>query len=64
MFPELQGKQRPPVFVDSPLGLEITKIYASLSKYWDKEARALHRARRPSHRLQGAHTRSRTTAIT
>jgi metallo-beta-lactamase family protein len=27
----LQGKQRPPVFVDSPLGLEITRIYASLS---------------------------------
>jgi metallo-beta-lactamase family protein len=22
MFPELQGKQRPPVFVDSPLGLK------------------------------------------
>jgi metallo-beta-lactamase family protein len=39
MFPELQGKQRPPVFVDSPLGLEITRIYSSLSKYWDKEAR-------------------------
>jgi metallo-beta-lactamase family protein len=37
----LQGKQRPPVFVDSPLGLEITRIYASLSKYWDNEARGL-----------------------
>jgi metallo-beta-lactamase family protein len=41
MFPELQGNQRPPVFVDSPLGLEITKIYSSLSDYWDKEARDL-----------------------
>jgi metallo-beta-lactamase family protein len=41
MFPRLQGKQRPPVFVDSPLGLEITRIYASLSKYWDNEARGL-----------------------
>jgi metallo-beta-lactamase family protein len=41
MFPDLQGKQRPPVFVDSPLGLEITKIYSSLSEYWDQEARDL-----------------------
>ncbi len=41
MFPALQGQKRPPVFVDSPLGLEITKIYAQLSKYWDKEARDL-----------------------
>ncbi|MEA3417174.1 MAG: MBL fold metallo-hydrolase [Thermodesulfobacteriota bacterium] len=32
---------RIPVFVDSPLGLEITKIYSSLSEYWDKEAKAL-----------------------
>jgi len=30
-----------PVFIDSPLGLEITKIYWSLSEYWDKEAKAL-----------------------
>jgi len=30
-----------PVFIDSPLGLEITKIYSRLSEYWDKEARAL-----------------------
>jgi metallo-beta-lactamase family protein len=41
MFPDLQGAQRPPVFVDSPLGLKITRIYASLSDYWDKEARDL-----------------------
>ncbi|BBO81341.1 MBL fold hydrolase [Desulfosarcina ovata subsp. sediminis] len=41
MFPELQVQNRPPVFVDSPLGLEITKIYSSLSEYWDKEARKL-----------------------
>ena len=41
MFPELQGKQRPPVFVDSPLGLKITKIYSDLSGYWDQEARDL-----------------------
>ncbi len=39
MFPDLQGKQRPPVFVDSPLGLEITRIYSGLSEYWDTEAR-------------------------
>ena len=30
-----------PVFIDSPLGLEITKIYSGLSEYWDKEAKAL-----------------------
>lgn len=41
MFPGLQGAQRPPVFVDSPLGLDITRIYAGLSDYWDDEARDL-----------------------
>jgi len=30
-----------PVFIDSPLGLEITEIYSSLSEYWDKEAKEL-----------------------
>ena len=30
-----------PVFIDSPLGLEITKIYSSLEGFWDKEARDL-----------------------
>ncbi|MBU1566215.1 MAG: MBL fold metallo-hydrolase [Proteobacteria bacterium] len=30
-----------PVFVDSPLGLEITKIYSSLEEFWDKEAKNL-----------------------
>ena len=32
---------RVPVFIDSPLGLEITKIYGSLAEYWDQEAREL-----------------------
>ena len=27
-----------PVFVDSPLGLEITRIYTRLSDFWDKES--------------------------
>jgi metallo-beta-lactamase family protein len=40
-FPELQGAARPPVFLDSPLGLEITKVYAGLSAYWNREAREL-----------------------
>ena len=40
-FPALNQEPRPPVFVDSPLGLDITKIYSSLSGYWDKEARQL-----------------------
>jgi metallo-beta-lactamase family protein len=30
-----------PVFVDSPLGLKITKIYSSLEEFWDKESRDL-----------------------
>jgi metallo-beta-lactamase family protein len=30
-----------PVFIDSPLGLEITTIYSRLSEYWDKEAKEL-----------------------
>lgn len=31
-----------PVFIDSPLGLEITGIYSRLSEFWDKEAADLH----------------------
>ena len=30
-----------PVFVDSPLGLHITRIYSGLSEYWDREAAGL-----------------------
>ena len=30
-----------PVFVDSPLGLEITAIYSALESYWDQEAKDL-----------------------
>jgi metallo-beta-lactamase family protein len=30
-----------PVFVDSPLGLEITKIYSNLQSFWDEEAKDL-----------------------
>ncbi len=44
LFPALQGQKRLPVFVDSPLGLEITRIYARLSEFWDKDAKDLHRA--------------------
>jgi metallo-beta-lactamase family protein len=40
-FPAFSAESRPPVFVDSPLGLEITKIYSGLSGYWDNEAREL-----------------------
>lgn len=39
------GQGRPlngiPVFVDSPLGLEITQIYSSLSEFWDQESKDL-----------------------
>ncbi|MCD4722845.1 MAG: MBL fold metallo-hydrolase [Desulfobacula sp.] len=30
-----------PVFIDSPLGLKITKIYSYLEAFWDKEAKDL-----------------------
>jgi metallo-beta-lactamase family protein len=40
-FPRLASGARPPVFVDSPLGLEITRIYSSLAEFWDGEARGL-----------------------
>jgi metallo-beta-lactamase family protein len=30
-----------PVLLDSPLGIEITKIYSTLSEFWDQEARDL-----------------------
>nr|WP_320017328.1 MBL fold metallo-hydrolase [uncultured Desulfobacter sp.] len=30
-----------PVFIDSPLGLEITKIYARMAEFWDQEAKVL-----------------------
>ena len=40
-FPALNPDSRPPVFVDSVLGLGISKIYSKLSGYWDNEARQL-----------------------
>ena len=43
-FPRLASGRRPPVFVDSPLGLEITRIYSSLRGFWDQEANALLKA--------------------
>jgi len=41
IFPTLIPKTKIPVFVDTPLGLDITRIYANLQKYWDKESKAL-----------------------
>jgi metallo-beta-lactamase family protein len=32
---------RPPVFMDSPLGLRITEIHAKLKPFWDREAQDL-----------------------
>ncbi len=29
------------VFIDSPLGLMITKIYSAMNEFWDKEAKDL-----------------------
>lgn len=42
-FPGLRAGAQPPVFVDSPLGLDITAVYTRLSAYWDREAVALRR---------------------
>ena len=43
-FPRLKAaKDTLPVVIDSPLGLKITDIYASLSDFWDREAQALFR---------------------
>ncbi len=42
-FPMLKSAAAVPVFVDTPLGLNITKIYAGLSEFWDREAGGLYR---------------------
>jgi metallo-beta-lactamase family protein len=34
-------KTKVPVFIDSPLGIEITKLYTELQSFWDKEAKDL-----------------------
>lgn len=43
-FPELGAKRKIPVLIDSPLGLEITKIYSGLKDFWNDEARRLAQA--------------------
>ena len=40
-IPSRPTQPLPPVFVDSPLGLDITTTYDELRAYWDQEARAL-----------------------
>jgi metallo-beta-lactamase family protein len=42
-FPMLGSDSAVPVFVDTPLGLNITKIYAGLNEFWDREAGQLYR---------------------
>ena len=34
-------KTKVPVFIDSPLGIEITKLYTELQSFWDKESKDL-----------------------
>lgn len=41
---ESLGKRHIPVFVDSPLGLKITRIYSELSQFWDSESAQLQAA--------------------
>ena len=43
-YPNLDPAKRPPVFIDSPLGLSITEIYSKMSAFWDQEACALIRS--------------------
>jgi metallo-beta-lactamase family protein len=52
-FPQLAKLQRIPVMVDTPLGLELTKIASSLSAYWDRETKA--QLRRGDHPLNFDH---------
>ncbi|MFH1146626.1 MAG: MBL fold metallo-hydrolase [Pseudomonadota bacterium] len=40
-FPALNAQPKIPVFVDSPLALQLTKIYSNLSEYWGLEARRI-----------------------
>lgn len=40
-FPNLATRGRPPVFLDSPLALEITRVYAEHAGNWDCEAQEL-----------------------
>lgn len=40
-FPDLAPERRPPVFLDSPLALEITRVYQERTSGWDREAREL-----------------------
>jgi len=41
IFSSPEWNQKIPVFIDSPLGLEVTEIYSRLSQFWDKEAKKL-----------------------
>ncbi len=43
-YPNLNPTKRPPVFIDSPLGLSITEVYSKMSAFWDQEACALIRS--------------------
>jgi metallo-beta-lactamase family protein len=40
-FPSLASRPKIPVCLDSPLGLEITKVYSKLKPYWDSEAKEI-----------------------
>jgi metallo-beta-lactamase family protein len=40
-FPDLASRGRPPVFLDSPLALDITRVYAQHTANWDCETREL-----------------------
>jgi len=50
-FPSLS--QKIPVFIDSPPGTEVTKIYSKLPGFWDKEAKNL--LRRGDHPIDYDH---------
>lgn len=43
-FPALNSQSVIPVFIDSPLGQQLTRIYAELSEFWDTEAQKIFRS--------------------
>jgi metallo-beta-lactamase family protein len=39
---DIAAKLNVPVYIDSPLGLELTRLYHTLAPFWDKEAKTLY----------------------
>jgi len=46
-FPEMAKKGRIPVFLDTPMGTRITRLFSKLSNYWDRESRSTYKRGTP-----------------